>query len=343
MKKYLIFSGIIFSSVFAVFLLLYLVYDLDFYYSLTDAFVSVLLFIGFSIGIKNTAKFIKLERSELSKFILSHLSAAIVISLAWLGMSNILMEIMLGQFNISIEFFTNTQIIRLIISASFYLLLISYHYLIIYYDNYKEKLIKESELKNLITEAEIKSLKFQINPHFIFNSLNSIAALTSIDPEKARDMVIKLADFLRYTLSTNSKQMNSLKEEISNIEKYLLIEKIRFGEKFVYSFEIEDSLLNYNVPNMLLQPIFENAIKYGVYESLEQASINLKAELIDGFLNISVRNSLEENGRFKRKGAGVGLSNIKERLRLIYNQDDLIKMNNGEEYYEVQFTLPVTI
>ena len=147
MKKYLIFSGIIFSSVFAVFLLLYLVYDLDFYYSLTDAFVSVLLFIGFSIGIKNTAKFIKLERSELSKFILSHLSAAIVISLAWLGISNILMEIMLGQFNISIEFFTNTQIIRLIISASFYLLLISYHYLIIYYDNYKEKLIKESELK----------------------------------------------------------------------------------------------------------------------------------------------------------------------------------------------------
>ena len=128
----------------------------------------------------------------------------------------------------------------------------------------------------MVKEAELKSLKYQINPHFIFNSLNSISSLTISDPQKAQEMTIKLSSFLRSTLSKNEKQKSKLSEEISNAKLYLDIEKVRFDDKFEFIEEVENACKDMEVPSMILQPLFENAIKHGVYESLEKVTIKMK-------------------------------------------------------------------
>jgi len=328
-------------TVAVLFFLFYFVYDLDLVYSVVDAVISALVFFAISAGFGFTAKFVQLDFSKLFKFLSIHFLAAAVVSYTWLLVTGFLIGTILEKFSINYSFFDSSSIERFLIVALVYLLMIAYNYLVISYDNYKEKVREEADLRNLITEAEIKTLKFQINPHFIFNSLNSIAALTSIDPDKAREMVIKLADFLRYTLSTNSKQMNSLRDELDNIEKYLSIEKIRFGDKFIYRFDVSEDLLDSTVPNMVLQPVFENAIKYGVYENLEQTSINTRAVSGNGYLVITIENSLEDEPKKEIRGEGVGLRNIQERLRLIYNQSNLIRTEKGNKIFRVILKIPL--
>jgi len=148
-------------------------------------------------------------------------------------------------------------------------------------------------MKTLVKEAELKSLKFQINPHFIFNSLNSINSLTMSDPQKAGAMTIKLSDYLRFTLSKNEKQKSKLKEEIDSTKLYLDIEKVRFGDKIEYVEEIQKKCLDVQVPSMILQPLFENAIKHGVYESLDKVGIKFSCSLNGDYLKVVVENEFD--------------------------------------------------
>lgn len=328
------------SSVVVLFFLYFFIYDLSTIYSLVDALISTLLFFALSAGFEYTARHIKLSVGELLKFITVNVAAALVISFIWLQTSSFLIERVVEKFDPGFSFLDSSYAERFFIVSLLNLLVISYNYLLTYYESYKQKLNEETQLKNLVAEAEIKTLKFQINPHFIFNSLNSIAALTSLDPEKAREMVIKLADFLRYTLSTNNRQMNKLRDEISNIEKYLSIEKVRFGDKFIYEFQVPSELLDLMVPNMLLQPVFENAIKYGVYENLGQTLIKTLAIAEDSALNLTIENTLEEEPKMKIRGEGVGLQNISERLRLIYNQPNLIRIEKESNLFRVVIKIP---
>lgn len=134
--------------------------------------------------------------------------------------------------------------------------------------------------------------------------------------------------------------MNKLRDEISNIEKYLSIEKVRFGDKFIYEFQVPSELLDLMVPNMLLQPVFENAIKYGVYENLGQTLIKTLAIAEDSVLNLTIENTLEEEPKMKIRGEGVGLQNISERLRLIYNQPNLIRIEKESNLFRVVIKIP---
>jgi two-component system, LytTR family, sensor kinase len=128
-------------------------------------------------------------------------------------------------------------------------------------------------LKSLVKEAELHALKSQINPHFLFNSLNSISSLTMTDPLKAQEMVINLSSLMRYSLKHDQVDKVPFSEELKNNQLYLQIEKVRFGNKFNAVFDIDDKCLNANIPNMILQPLYENAIKYGVYEATEPVDI----------------------------------------------------------------------
>ena len=166
-----------------------------------------------------------------------------------------------------------------------------------------------------------------------------MSALTTIDPEKARGMILKLAEFLRYTLANNDQQKNKLKDELNNIKLYLEIEKIRFEDKFEFTEELSEECLEHEVPNMLLQPLFENAIKHAVYESLEKVKVNLKCSGDNGYLKIEVSNSYDPDIKSK-KGTGVGLRNISERLKLIYHQDNLMQVINGENIFKVILFIP---
>ncbi|HEY6907043.1 MAG TPA: histidine kinase, partial [Ignavibacteriaceae bacterium] len=244
-----------------------------------------------------------------------------------------------GFGNAYVNFLITTLPWRFLIGILFYFIITSLYYLIIYYSGFQERKLYESELKNLVTQAELKSLKFQINPHFIFNSLNSMSALTTIDPEKARAMILKLAEFLRYTLANNEQQKNKLKDELHNIKLYLDIEKIRFEDKFDFSEELTEECLEHEVPNMLLQPLFENAIKHAVYESLEKVDIHLKCSGENGYLKIEVANTYDPELKSKR-GTGVGLKNISERLNLIYHQNDLMQVIKEEGTFRVIIFIP---
>ncbi len=326
----------------ALFLFLNLLLKIDWHYAVIDSIITVLFFGSISSGFKYYAKFIELSQFGLIKFIAGHTAASLIITFLWIILTYFFFEYIADEFITSTAFFYDSLILRFIFGLLIFFLITAINYLIIYYKNYRTKVLHEAELKNLITEAEIKSLKFQINPHFIFNSLNSIAALTSIDPEKAREMTIKLADFLRYTLSNNNRKMNTLSEEITNVRRYLAIEKIRFGDKFNYLEEVNDSLFNMEVPNMILQPLFENAIKYGVYDALENITISMKGNFENGYMRIAVENNVEEAPLRNSKGEGVGLVNINERLKLIYDQSNLIKIEKGTNYFRVVLYIPVT-
>ena len=199
----------------------------------------------------------------------------------------------------------------------------------------------ESRLREVLKETELNMLKSQINPHFLFNSLNSISSLTITNPDKARDMVIKLSDFLRYSVSHNATSFTTMEKEMANIRRYLEIEKVRFGDKLLFSFNFEGACRNHQIPVMLLQPLFENAIKHGVYESTEQVSIAMNCEYKEGYLEISIINDFDPQAH-ARKGTGIGLNNIRERLRLLYKNDKLIRTVVEGTRFSVFLSLPNT-
>ena len=152
-------------------------------------------------------------------------------------------------------------------------------------------------------------------------------------------MVIALSDFMRYSLRKQYSEMVALEEEVNHVRLYLQIEKIRFGDKMSYSFQIEPECLNCQIPTLLLQPLFENAVKYGVYEASEPVEVSLTAckEGIHTVLTIS--NNFDPEAA-PVKGEGIGLKNVQERLRLVYNSNNLLGIKDGDGKFVVTIYLP---
>ncbi len=237
------------------------------------------------------------------------------------------------------RFYWQTFEDRLFGNVFLYILMLLIYYFIIYYNDLKDRIKTESELKGKVQEAQLSMLKSQINPHFLFNSLNSISSLTISNPPKAQQMIIKLSDFLRYSISKDTQQMSTLRLEIENITRYLEIEKTRFGERFVFEPDINEESYNCLVPVMILQPLFENAIKHGVYESIDQIKIEIQCTCISNNLIIKVKNNYDPEAIIK-KGAGIGLRNIRERLLLTYQVDGLLSTSNQNNVFEVKLIIP---
>ena len=157
----------------------------------------------------------------------------------------------------------------------------------------------------LARDAELRALKAQVNPHFLFNSLNSISALTSSDPAKAREMCILLGDFLRRTLGLGEKSAIPLEEELSLIRSFLAVEKVRFGARIQMEENIDSDALDVSVPPLLLQPLVENAVVHGIANLVEGGSINLDTHARDGDLSIPVENTFDPDAPPRRKVASV--------------------------------------
>jgi LytS/YehU family sensor histidine kinase len=220
-----------------------------------------------------------------------------------------------------------------------YLIDVIFFYAVNYYFAYKEKIKNETRLKELVKEAELHALKSQINPHFLFNSLNSISALTMTNPVKAQEMVINLSQLMRYSLKHEQKEEVTLKQEIENNKLYLGIEKVRFGKKLNPIFNITEECLNSEIPNMILQPLYENAIKYGVYEATEPVDIVTNCRYREGMLEVTINNRYDKNV-VSRKGEGIGLQNIRDRLQVIYGNPYLLKTEDDGNKFIVSLTIP---
>ena len=306
---------------------------------LVDAIAFNLLIAALGLSFWYSSVYLSIENNQITKVILTHFGGGILISIVWLALGYFAVISIINDTDMFGNFFIKTIKSRFIIGILYYFLLTAFYYVVIYYSEFQERTVKETELKNLVTEAELRSLKFQINPHFIFNSLNSMSALTEIDPKKAKQMIIKLADFLRYTLANNDRQQNTLNEELKNIKLYLDIEKIRFDDKFIYVEELHEECGKTEIPSMILQPLFENAIKHAVYETLDAVTIKLTCTRQDDFLKITLCNNFE--GESHKKGAGVGLKNIKDRLSLIYQQDNLMEIKKENGKFIVNIFIPL--
>jgi len=259
----------------------------------------------------------------------------------WIGLSYTILSTIFHANHVFLEFLVVSIPYEIVMGVIFYTVIALVYYLFIYYINLQEKVKVESRLREVLKETELNMLKSQINPHFLFNSLNSISSLTITNPEKAREMVIKLSDFLRYSVSHNATSFTTLEKEMANIRHYLEIEKVRFGDKLIFSFNLEGSCRNHLIPVMLLQPLFENAIKHGVYESTEQVSIKMDCEYKEGYLEITIVNDFDPNAH-ARKGTGIGLKNIRERLRLLYKNDKLLRTVVEGTRFSVFLSLPNT-
>jgi two-component system, LytTR family, sensor kinase len=203
----------------------------------------------------------------------------------------------------------------------------------------REAMERENQLRDLVQRTELQALKNQLNPHFIYNSLNSISSLTITAPEKAREMVIRLSDFLRYALKQDVMQMTSLKKELENIESYLQIEKVRFGDRLKYRLDLDPESSSQAIPVMILQPLFENAVKHGVQNSTEPVEIIFELEKKTGEIKLKVSNTFD--GQFTRfRSEGVGLENIRNRLRLIYGNGNLLSVKADAGIFTASLSLP---
>ncbi|MCW3785003.1 sensor histidine kinase [Plebeiibacterium sediminum] len=257
----------------------------------------------------------------------------------WAGSAWGILSILEGNFSFTTILNSDFVLIRLLIGVLIYLLFISVYFLMIRSQNEEEYKKEKLELKNLLTDTELNLLKSQLNPHFLFNSLNSISSLTLYDAEGAREMISKLSDFLRYSLRNNQHKLLPLKEELENFRRYMDIERIRFGDKINFIEQIKLDCEKKMVPALIIQPLIENAIKYGVYNSIHTTNIELHGYLKNGDLIISLQNDYE-NDMDERIGEGLGLSNTKARMRKIYGSKDLVRIQKREQTFLVELTIP---
>lgn len=305
-----------------------------------DSLVFNFLYMVLGLSFWFTVSFNSLENYSTSKVFLNHIAAAIITSGLWILIGYYAIINLITADKVYSDFLLKSLVWRFLIGILFYTVIIAVDYVIIYYNNFQEKLLKEVELKALVKEAELKTLKYQINPHFIFNSLNSISSLTISNPLQAQAMTIKLSSFLRSILSKNEKQKNKLTEEINNAKLYLDIEKVRFAEKFEFIEDIKIECKEMEVPSMILQPILENAIKHGVYESLDKVTIKLSCGMEKEYFKITIENNFDPES-IPRKGEGIGLKNIRNRLKLIYNQENLLTVQKETNLFKVNIFIPV--
>ncbi len=319
----------------------YFVFFLSIEVSIAHSLVFNTLFGAAGISMWYIVRYSIPNQNNLWNVIFNHLSFMTLTLVVWIGLSYTILSTIFHANHVFLEFLVVSIPYEIVMGVIFYTVIALVYYLFIYYINLQEKVKVESRLREVLKETELNMLKSQINPHFLFNSLNSISSLTITNPEKAREMVIKLSDFLRYSVSHNATSFTTLEKEMANIRHYLEIEKVRFGDKLIFSFNLEGSCRNHLIPVMLLQPLFENAIKHGVYESTEQVSIKMDFEYKEGYLEITIVNDFDPNAH-ARKGTGIGLKNIRERLRLLYKNDKLLRTVVEGTRFSVFLSLPNT-
>ena len=195
------------------------------------------------------------------------------------------------------------------------------------------------ELQVMAREAELRSLRAQLDPHFLFNSLNSVAALIGNDTAAARQMCFLMAQFFRKSLSLGREESIPLSEEISLVETFLAIERVRFGERLRTKFDVADDVRNVAVPPLMLQPLVENAVHHGVAHLLEGGEVCVTARRRGGFLEVVVENPCDPD-RPASRSTGVGLVNVRSRVETLCGNRASVDVDAGETNFRVSILLP---
>ncbi len=284
---------------------------------------------------------IPLRETEILRLAGTHATAAVLCSGIWLviGQALALLLDATSDFEGIDERYLSQLPILFLSGILLFLLAVSFNYLLIMLEASRRSETRALELQVQAREAELRALRAQIDPHFLFNSLNSISALVMADPAAARRMCLLLADFLRGCLKLGSEERIPLIEELKLAEHYLEIEKVRLGPRLIVQREMDPECENCPVPPLIIQPLVENAVLHGVASLLDGGTIRIEARRNGAFLDIVLENPFEPEGAGKN-GTGVGLKNVKMRLANLFEGKARLDVEQTEARFRVELHLP---
>ena len=222
-----------------------------------------------------------------------------------------------------------------------YLLAAAAHYLLIILEESRTTEKRALELQVLAREAELRALRAQIDPHFLFNSLNSISALTVSDPQGARSMCILLAEFLRSSLVLGAKQQIPVSDELRLVESFLNIEKIRYGQRLSVVRNVDPGCTSCLVPPLLIQPLVENAIRHGIAPLIDGGTLRMDLHRNGTAMEIVLENPVDASRDTNvQHGAGVGLENVRSRLAKLFANQSIVTVSRDNDTFQVRLRFP---
>lgn len=288
-----------------------------------------------------TSRSLPLESTGFLRIAVVTLVSSLISSSLWLILARVLTLGLAYFFSLpeAAEQFKSNYPILFGAGVLLYLLTTAVHYLFIAFEASRTAEHKALELKVLAHEAELRALRAQIDPHFLFNSLNSISALTTQDPSAARKMCILLGEFLRKSLKLGAMERIPLSEEIELIKNFLSIEQVRFGSRLKVDLSVRQGTENCSVPPLILQPLVENAIKHGISQMVDGGTVELVAMRRGSMLSVSVRNPVDEDKK-KSTGDGIGLLNVKHRLSNLFANESRVDVAEKNGQFSVELELP---
>ena len=309
-------------------------YGFSYTTSLLDSLLSNIILMGSCILVTRILQYYLPQKHRYS-FILG---LCTVLTIIWFFCSRTLTLLAVNDDSEFNRFFTQSSPVR--ISIGFLIcgcmaLLSMVWYLM---QDQQEADKRRTDADRLSKDAELNKLRHQLQPHFLFNSLNSITALIGTQPQQARTMVHQLSDFLRGTLKKEELLWVSLEEELEHLSLYLEIEKVRFGHRL--ETEIVNETMGMKIPSMLLQPVVENAIKFGLYDTTGAITIRISAMMSGNLLVLQVSNPFDPVTTHPNKGTGFGLSSVQRRLFLLFARSDLLQTEARENIFTTIIKIP---
>jgi two-component system, LytTR family, sensor kinase len=287
------------------------------------------------------------ERRRLIKSLLVPISVGIVWALLVQGLPLLLLPLLkdLTRFNLE-QFYRADRdwIIILRDNILIYWVILSSNLVFLYYERYQTEMVKASKLDTQLSNARLQALKMQLHPHFLFNTLHSITALVLKNENRdAVKMINRLSEFLRFTLDNIETQVLTLEDEIEFTRRYLEIERIRFHDRLAVEWEIDLQALEAQVPNLILQPLVENAMRHAVDSNSGTSRIQIVAHLRDNQVSMEVRDDGKDSEKISGQNgaAGLGLKNTRARLSELYGEDYSFSMSRrGTEWTIAQIVIP---
>ncbi len=280
------------------------------------------------------------DRVAVPRVVAVHMAVAVLASAIWVGIGAGWASAVDAVVNLGAGLlFAEQRALLFVVGALLFWLAAVFHYLLIAFEASREAERRALELSLLAREAELKALRAQIDPHFIFNSLHSISALTSIDAEAARRMCLLLADFLRETLRLGSNSRISLADEFGLAERFLAIEQVRLGSRLQVTRDADARAIECLVPPLLLQPLVENAVVHGVAQLVEGGTIKMAASRNGSTVTITIENPCDPD-RARTRGVGLGLDLLRKRLTTQFGAYEAIHADEQLGRFRVEVRLP---
>lgn len=304
--------------------------------ALLDSIISNVPLLALSAILNNTFRFYKPGPKHAWNLIVWCLFMAII----WLGISGFITSQVLVSDQDFMKFYDSSLLFRFFLAYILIGISALIAWVIQLFISSNEDTQRHYEAERLAKEAELNSLRQQLQPHFLFNSLNSVNALIGTQPLAARKMILELSDFLRGTINKENDSKISLSEEIKHLSLYLEIEKVRFGSRLDYAIDLQGPVGDYKIPPLVILPLIENAIKYGLYDTLGNVCIELKAFMVNSVLKIQVTNPFDPRSAERQKGLGFGLQTLARRLFLIYGRTDLLHTHAEDSMYSTSLIIP---